>query len=74
MAKKKKIDVDVQINDTHVEIKRDEKESKVLLDSNKLDIEVTKTEDSLEVKVEAQNPFLGFAGKILGRYISKKLK
>ena len=74
MAKKKKIDVDVQVNDTHVEIKKDEKESKVVLDSARLDVEVTKTDDSIEVKVDAQNPFLGFVGKVLGRYVSKKLK
>ena len=74
MAKKKKIDVDVKVNDAHLEIHRDETISEVKLDTKNLDIEVTKTDDKVEVKVDAQKPLLNFVGKVLGRYITKKLK
>ena len=69
MAKKKKIDVEIQVNDASLEIHRDETISEV-----KLDIEVTKTDDKIEVKVDTDKPFCGLVGKILGRYISKRLK
>ena len=74
MAKKKKVDVEIQVNDASLEIHKDDQNAKVVLDSKNLDVEVTKTDDSVEVKVDAQNPFLGFVGKVLGRYVSKKLK
>ena len=74
MAKKKKIDVEIQVNDASLEIKKDETINEVKLDTKNLDIEVTKTEDQVKVKVDAEKPILNFVGKILGRYISKKLK
>ena len=74
MAKKKKIDVDVKVNDAHLEIHRDETSSEVKLDTKNLDIEVTKTDDKIEVKVDTDKPLCGLVGKILGRYISKRLK
>lgn len=73
MAKKKKIDVEIQVNDASLEIKKDETINEVKLDTKNLDVEVTKTDDKIEVKVDAQKPLLNFVGKILGRYISKKL-
>ena len=74
MAKKKKVDVDIQVNDASLEIHKDETISEVKLDTKNLDIEVTKTEDQVKVKVDAEKPILNFVGKILGRYITKKLK
>jgi ABC-type molybdate transport system ATPase subunit len=74
MAKKKKVDVEIQVNDASLEIHKDETISEVKLDTKNLDIEVTKTDDKVEVKVDAQKPLLGFVGKVLGRYLSKKLK
>lgn len=74
MAKKKKnVDVEIQINDASLEIKKDETVNEVKLDTKNLDVEVKKTDDKIEVKVDAQKPFLNFVGKVLGRYISKKL-
>jgi len=73
MAKKKKIDVEIQVNDASLEIKKDETINEVKLDTKNLDVEVKKTDDKIEVKVDAQKPLLNFVGKILGRYISKKL-
>jgi ABC-type molybdate transport system ATPase subunit len=74
MAKKKKVDVEIQVNDASLEIHKDETISEVKLDTKNLDIEVTKTDDKVEVKVDSQKPLLGFVGKVLGRYLSKKLK
>jgi hypothetical protein len=74
MAKKKKVDVEIQVNDASLEIHKDETISEVKLDTKNLDIEVTKTGDKVEVKVDAQKPILNFVGKVLGRYLSKKLK
>jgi hypothetical protein len=74
MAKKKKVDVEIQVNDASLEIHKDENSSEVKLDTKRLDIEVSKTADNIEVKVDAQNGLLTFVGKILGRYVSKKLK
>jgi hypothetical protein len=73
MAKKKKVDVEIQVNDASLEIKKDETINEVKLDTKNLDVEVKKTDDKIEVKVDAQKPLLNFVGKILGRYISKKL-
>jgi len=73
MAKKKKVDVEIQVNDASLEIKKDETINEVKLDTKNLDIEVTKTDDQVKVKVDAEKPILNFVGKILGRYISKKL-
>ena len=74
MAKKKKnVDVEIQINDASLEIKKDETVNEVKLDTKNLDVEVKKTDDKIEVKVDAQKPLLNFVGKVLGRYISKKL-
>jgi len=74
MAKKKKVDVEIQVNDASLEIHKDETINEVKLDTKNLDIEVTKTDDKIEVKVDAQKPILNFVGKVLGRYIGKKLK
>ena len=74
MAKKKKVDVEIHVNDASLEIHKDENSSEVKLDTKKLDIEVSKTADNIEVKVDDQNGLLTFVGKILGRYVSKKLK
>jgi len=74
MAKKKKVDVEIQVNDASLEIHKDETINEVKLDTKNLDIEVTKTGDKVEVKVDAQKPILNFVGKVLGRYIGKKLK
>ena len=75
MAKKKKnVDVEVQVNDVTLDIHRDEQGAEVKLDTKNLDVEVKKTDDSVELKVDAQKPILNFVGKILGRYITKKLK
>ena len=74
MAKKKKnVDVEIQINDASLEIKKDETVNEVKLDTKNLDVEVKKTDDKIEVKVDAQKPILNFVGKVLGRYISKKI-
>lgn len=74
MAKKKKnVDVEIQINDASLEIKKDETVNEVKLDTKNLDVEVKKTDDKIEVKVDAQKPLLNFVGKVLSRYISKKL-
>jgi hypothetical protein len=75
MAKKKKnVDVEIQVNDASLEIKRNETINEVNLDTKNLDVKVTKTDDKIEVKVEAEKPLLNFVGKVLGRYLSKKLK
>jgi hypothetical protein len=75
MAKKKKsVDVEIQVNDASLEIKKDETINEVKLDTKNLDVKVTKTDDKIEVKVEAEKPLLNFVGKVLGRYLSKKLK
>jgi ABC-type molybdate transport system ATPase subunit len=75
MAKKKKnVDVEIQVNDASLEIKRDETINEVNLDTKNLDVKVTKTDGKIEVKVEAEKPLLNFVGKVLGRYLSKKLK
>jgi hypothetical protein len=74
MAKKKKVDVEIQVNDASLEIHKDETISEVKLDTKNLDIEVKKTGDKVEVKVDAERPILNFVGKVLGRYITKKLK
>jgi len=74
MAKKKKVDVEIKVNDASLEIHKDKTINEVKLDTKNLDVEVTKTDDSVEVKVDAQKPILNFVGKILGRYITKKLK
>lgn len=74
MAKKKKVDVEIQVNDASLEIHKDETINEVKLDTKNLDVEVKKTDDKIEVKVDAEKPLLNFVGKILGRYISKKLK
>jgi hypothetical protein len=74
MAKKKKVDVETQVNDASLEIKRDETINEVKLDTKNLDIEVTKTDDQVKVKVDAEKPILNLVGKILGRYITKRLK
>jgi hypothetical protein len=74
MAKKKKVDVEIQVNDASLEIKRDETINEVKLDTKNLDIEVTKTDDQVKVKVDAEKPILNLVGKILGRYITKRLK
>lgn len=73
MAKKKKVDVEIQVNDASLEIYKDETINEVKLDTKNLDIEVTKTDDEVKVKVDAEKPLLNFVGKILGRYIKKKL-
>jgi hypothetical protein len=73
MAKKKKVDVEIQVNDASLEVHKDETINEVKLDTKNLDVEVKKTDDKIEVKVDAQKPLLNFVGKILGRYISKKL-
>jgi hypothetical protein len=73
MAKKKKIDVEIQVNDASLEIHKDETVNEVKLDTKNLDVEVKKTDDKIEVKVDAQKPLLNFVGKVLGRYISKKI-
>jgi hypothetical protein len=75
MAKKKKnVDVEIQVNDASLEIKRDETIKEVKLDTKNLDVKVTKTDDKIEVKVDAEKPILNLVGKILGRYITKRLK
>lgn len=74
MAKKKKVDVEIQVNDASLEIHKDETIKEVKLDTKNLDIEVTKTEDQVKVKVDAEKPLLNFVGKVLGRYLTKKLK
>ena len=75
MAKKKKnVDVEIKVNDASLEIHKDETIKEVKLDTKNLDIEVTKTDDKIEVKVDAQKPILNFVGKVLGRYIGKRLK
>lgn len=74
MAKKKKVDVEIQVNDASLEIHKDETIKEVKLDTKNLDIEVTKTDDQVKVKVDAEKPLLNFVGKVLGRYITKKLK
>jgi|688.fasta_scaffold194506_7 hypothetical protein len=75
MAKKKKnVDVEIQVNDASLEIKRDETIKEVKLDTKNLDIEVTKTDDQVKVKVDAEKPLFNLVGKILGRYITKRLK
>jgi ABC-type molybdate transport system ATPase subunit len=74
MAKKKKVNVEIQVNDASLEIHKDETISEVKLDTKNLDIEVKKTGDKVEVKVDAERPILNFVGKVLGRYITKKLK
>lgn len=74
MAKKKKVDVEIQVNDASLEIHKDETIKEVKLDTKNLDIEVTKTDDKIEVKVDSQKPILNFVGKVLGRYLTKKLK
>lgn len=74
MAKKKKVDVEVQVNDASLEIHKDENTKEIKLDTKNLDIEVSKTDDKVEVKVNASNGLLTFLGKTLGRYVSKKIK
>lgn len=74
MAKKRKVDVEIQVNDASLEIHKDETTQEVILDTKNLDVEVKKTDDQIEVKVDAKKPLLNFAGKLLARYVTKKLK
>ena len=74
MAKKKKIDVEVQVNDTHVELHKDENKQELIIDSKKLDIEVSKTSDKVEVKVDSQSGLLNTLGKLIGKVALKRFK
>jgi len=49
-----------------------EEEKKFVLDSRKLDVEVTKTDEGTVVKVEAQTPVLKKVGKWVAHMMSKK--
>jgi len=64
MAKKKKVDVEIQVNDASLEIHKDETISEVKLDTKNLDIEVKKTGDKVEVKVDAERTILNSEGKV----------
>lgn len=74
MAKKKKVDVDVQVNDTHIELHKDENKQELIIDSKKLDIEVSKTAEGVEVKVDAQSGLLNTLGKLIGKVALKRFK
>jgi hypothetical protein len=74
MAKKKKVDVEVQVNDTHVELHKDENKQELIIDSKNLDIEVSKTADQVEVKVDSQSGLLNTLGKLIGKVALKRFK
>ena len=71
--KDKKLDVVVDTPNTDVELHTSEEEKKFVLDSKKLDVEVTKTNEGTTIKVEAQNPLLKRIGKWVAHMMSKKL-
>jgi RNase P/RNase MRP subunit p29 len=87
MAKKAKALKEVEVNaevkvkktrvidtpKTDVVLTSNEEEKKFVLDSRKLDVEVTKTNEGTTVKVEGQTPMLQRAGKWIAHMMSKKL-
>lgn len=64
MTKKKNIDVTVKKEGDNIDIK---------LDTEKLDVNVVKTEEGTSVTVDAKNPLLKIAGKLLSKVLVKKL-
>lgn len=84
MTKKKNIDVTVKkegkkvnvVVDTpkvDVEVNADGEKKEFKLDSEKLDVNVVKTEEGTSVTVDAKNPLLKIAGKLLSKVLVKKL-
>jgi|688.fasta_scaffold30048_10 hypothetical protein len=70
--KDKNLDVVVDTPKVDVTVHADEEEKKFVLDSRKLDVEVTKTAEGTTVKVEAQTPLLKRAGLWVAHMMSKK--
>jgi len=64
MTKKKNIDVTVKKEGDNIDIK---------LDTEKLDVNVVKTEEGTSVTVDSKNPLLKIAGKLLSKVLVKKL-
>jgi hypothetical protein len=72
VKKDKVVDVIVDTPNVDVTVHADEKEKKFVLDSRKLDVEVTKTAEGTTVKVEAQTPILKRVGAWVAHMMSKK--
>lgn len=70
--KDKKVKVKVSTPKVKAELNKDEEKKEFILDSKKLDVEVTKTNEGTTVKVEAQTPMLQRAGKWIAHMMSKK--
>jgi hypothetical protein len=64
MTKKKNIDVTVKKEGDNIDIK---------VDTEKLDVNVVKTEEGTSVTVDSKNPLLKIAGKFLSKVLVKKL-
>jgi hypothetical protein len=64
MTKKKNIDVTVKKEGDNIDIK---------VDTEKLDVNVVKTEEGTSVTVDSKNPLLKIAGKLLSKVLVKKL-
>ena len=65
MTKKKNIDVTVKKEGDNIDIK---------VDTEKLDVNVVKTEEGTSVTVDSQNPLLKIAGNILSKVWLRKFK
>ena len=61
---KKNIDVTVKKEGDNIDIK---------VDTEKLDVNVVKTEEGTSVTVDSKNPLLKIAGKLLSKVLVKKL-
>jgi hypothetical protein len=57
-----------------VEINTDGKKKEFKLDSEKLDVNVVKTEEGTSVTVSAKNPLLKAASALISKILVKKLK
>ena len=77
MAKKKvapevEINAEVKVKKTRVSVKKKDKKVDVVVDTPKVDVEVTKTNEGTKVTVEAQTPVLKRVGKWVAHMMSKK--
>jgi hypothetical protein len=70
--KDKNLDVKVETPKTRVVLTSDEEKKDFNYDGEKLDVQVTKTNEGTTVKVEAQTPILKRAGKWIAHMMSKK--
>jgi len=68
------VNVNLNLDTENVDIKyiKDDVKNEFNLDSKNLDIDITKTEEGINVKVDAKTPFWRMVGKRIVKYITKK--